>query len=254
MDKPRPLSVALVCQDEEDRIRACLTSVSWASEIVVVDSGSRDRTLEIVKEYTDRIYHREWKGWKDQKQWAADQCKNEWVLTLDADEIVSEALAREIQAVLCQDEIPANGFTIPRRTFYQGRWILHSGWYPDRKLRLYRRAQARFEGDDPHEVIAVSGPPGELRGEFLHYTYRDFRHQASQLLRYAMVNAEAKFAQGHRARLLDLLFRPPFAAFKSYVLQAGFLDGMPGFLIGVMNGYYTFMKYARLGELSREGK
>jgi len=250
----RPLSIAIVCQDEEDRIRECLESARFADEIVVVDSGSRDRTLEIVREYTDKVHSRPWKGWRDQKSWAAKQCSHEWVLTLDADEVISQELQREILEVLEKDEIPEQGFTLPRRTYYQGRWIRHSGWYPDLKLRLYLRQKAGFGGEDPHEVIEVPGAVGELSGELYHYTYRDLRHHAAQLQRYAVTNAEAKYKNGHRFKLIDLVFRPPYAFAKSYLLDLGFMDGMPGLLIGVMTGYYTFLKYARLWELKREGR
>jgi len=251
MDRRR-LSVAIVCQDEEDRIRACLESVRFADEIVVVDSGSSDQTVEVVREYTELVHHREWKGWRDQKSWARDQCSSEWVLTLDADEVVTDDLRREIEEVLSREKIDCDGFTIPRLTSYQGRWIRRSGWYPDRKLRLYRKDAARFGGVDPHEVIEVDGKVGELVSDMHHYTYRDLHHQARQLARYATVNAEAKHQAGKRFRLAGLLFAPPYAFIKSYFFQLGLLDGMPGFLIAVMNGYYTFLKYARLWELSRE--
>jgi glycosyltransferase involved in cell wall biosynthesis len=254
MGDRRPFSVAVVCRDEEDRIRACLESAGFADEIVVVDSGSTDRTMEIVKEFTDRAYHREWKGWRDQKSWAAQQCSHEWVLTLDADEAISPELKTEIEEVLSRERIIEQGFTIPRRTFYMGRWIRHTGWYPDRKLRLYKKEAAVFGGDDPHEEIEVPGEVGELSGDLLHHTYRDFRHHAQQIARYAMVNAEARHQRGARARLSDILFRPAFTVLKSYLLELGFLDGFPGFLISVMNGYYTFMKYVRLREISREGR
>ncbi|HUT55992.1 MAG TPA: glycosyltransferase family 2 protein [bacterium] len=255
MAAPRPLSVAIVCMDEEDRIGQCLSSVKFADEIVVVDSGSRDRTLEIAGRFTSVIHHREWKGWRDQKAWAAKRCKNEWVLTLDADEAVSGELQKEILELLARDEVRENGFTVPRRTHYLGRWVRHSGWYPDRKLRLYKKELAVFGGDDPHEVIEVPGPVGELHGDLIHYTYRDFRHHAAQITRYALVNAEARHQRGARAGVAALALRPPFAFLKLYVLKRGFLDGVPGLLIGVMNGwYYTFVKYARLWELSRGGR
>jgi len=247
----RPLSVAVVCMNEEDRIGEALESAGFADEIVVVDSGSTDGTLEIARRYTDRIFTREWAGWREQKKWAADRCRNEWVLTLDADEVISDGLRSEIEEKLSARHIPDNGFTIPRRTFYQGRWIKHSGWYPDRKLRLYRKSVAVFGGEDPHEVILVPPPTGELAGDLLHYTYRDLLHQAAQMSRYASVNAEQRFEKGKRAGLLDLLARPPLAFCKSYFLKLGFLDGMPGFFIAVMNWYYTFLKYARLWELCR---
>ncbi len=247
-----PLSVAIVCLNEEDRIKQCLESASFADEIVVVDSGSTDRTVEIAREYTGRVFHREWKGWKDQKRWAAEQCSHEWVLTLDADEVVSPELGESIRSVLKDPPTGVYGYTFARRTFYQGRWIRHAGWYPDRKLRLYKKSHASFSGEDPHEVIEINGGAGHLEGDLFHYTYRDFRHHASQLARYAAVNAEEKHKKGVRFKRRDLVLRPPFTFFKTYVLKLGFLDGMPGFVISVMNGYYTFMKYARLWELDRE--
>ncbi|MFO8057913.1 MAG: glycosyltransferase family 2 protein [bacterium] len=249
-----PLSVAVVCLNEEDRIKECLESAAFADEIVVVDSGSADRTVEITKDYTGRVFHREWQGWKDQKKWAADQCSHEWVLTLDADEVISPELKSSMQTALESPEPEVNGYTFSRRTFYQGRWIRHCGWYPDRKLRLYKKSQARFGGEDPHEVIRVTGKTGHLGGDLYHYTYRDLRHHASQLARYAAVNANVKHKKGVRFKTSDLVFRPPYTFFKTYILKLGVLDAMPGFIISVMNGYYTFLKYARLWELGREKK
>lgn len=252
--KKKPLSVAIICQDEQDRIRDCLESVGFAQEIVVVDSGSKDRTVEIAGEYTDRVIFREWTGWRDQMEYSSNQCANEWVLRLDADEIVSEEMARQIKELLSRDEIIENGFSFPRLTSYQGRWIRHCGWYPDRVLRLYRKSKAVFGGDDPHVTIEVDGPVGELSADLLHYTYRDLRHHAERMVRYGVENAEARHERGVRFRISDLLLRPPYAFLKAYVLKRGFQDGMPGFLIGAMMGYYTFLKYARLWEIQRENK
>jgi glycosyltransferase involved in cell wall biosynthesis len=250
--KKSPFSVAIVCMNEEDRIGQCLKSVSFANEIIVVDSGSTDNTLDIVKKHTDKIFSREWKGWKDQKSWAANQCSNQWVLTLDADEVVSDELAGEIQKVVFDDNNKYAGFTIPRKTYYQGKWIRHCGWYPDRKLRFYKKDLAKFAGTDPHEEIEVEGTVAEFKGDLIHYTYRNLEHQAKQMINYGMVNAKAKSESGAGSSWFDMAFRPAFAFFKTYVLQLGFLDGVPGLIISFMNAHYTLIKYARLWELGKK--
>ncbi len=252
--KRQPFSASIVCMNEEDRIRECLESVRFADEIVVVDSGSSDNTVSIAREYTERVLHHHWPGMRGQREWAAGQCSHEWVLSLDADERVSPELRAEIESVLARPRLEASGFTMPRKTFYQGRWILHGGWYPDRKLRFYRREAARFLGRDPHDAIEVEGEVEALRGDLLHYTYRDLDHHARRLVSHALVNAESKREAGQRFAMSDLLLRPPFAFFKSYVIKLGLLEGMPGFLIASMMGYYTFLKYARMWEMERESK
>src|SRR5438477_414102 len=166
-----PLSCTIICYDEEEGIRAALESVKWCDEIVVVDSFSTDRTVEICREYTDRIFQREWPGFVEQKAFALEQTRCAWVLNLDADERVSPELRREIEEVLRDPD--ADGYYVPRLVYYLGRWWRRGGWYPDYRLRLFRRDKVVWGGIDPHEKVILHGRSRRLRGPLLHYTYRD---------------------------------------------------------------------------------
>ena len=245
------LSVLVITLNEEKRLPACLESVRFADQIVVVDSGSQDRTLELARGFTDQVFHQDWLGMNGQKTFALTKATGDWILNLDADEAATPELQAEVKAIVSQPEVKEAGFTIPRLTFYQGRWIRHSGWYPDRKLRLFRRGAGRWAGEDPHDQVKVDGPVGELQGELLHYTYEDLAHQVSALSQYAWAAAKAKQEAGERFRLHRLLLHPPGAFLRTWLLQQGFRDGRPGLLIAGMNALYTFLKYARLGELER---
>jgi len=243
------LSALVITLNEEKRLPACLESVRFADEIVVVDSGSTDRTLEIARGFTSKVFHQDWLGMNGQKAFALGKASGEWILNLDADEAASPRLKQEVQEIMSRPQVEEAGFLIPRLTHYQGRWIRHSGWYPDRKLRLFRRARGRFCGKDPHDEVKADGRVGRLAGEILHWTYEDLAHQVSALSAYAKAAARAKQEGGERFRLFRLLLHPPGAFLRTYVLQQGFRDGYPGFLIAGMNSYYTFLKYARLWEL-----
>lgn len=243
------LSALVITLNEEKRLFACLSSVRFADEIVVVDSGSTDRTLEIARSFTSKVFHQDWLGMNGQKAFALGRASGEWILNLDADEAASSELQQEVPEILSRPRVEEAGFLIPRLTRYQGRWIRHSGWYPDHKLRLFRRVQGRFAGQDPHDEVKVDGSVGRLQGEILHYTYEDLAHQVSALSAYAWAAARAKQEAGERFRLHRLLLHPPGAFLRTYALQQGFRDGFPGFLIAGMNSYYTFLKYARLWEL-----
>jgi glycosyltransferase involved in cell wall biosynthesis len=247
----RPLSVTIICLNEDKRIRDCLNSASFADQIIVVDSGSTDRTVEIAREFTDKIFHQEWLGNVGQKNFALDKAENDWVLSLDADEVVTPQLAREIQSVLSSENLEQSGFLIQRRNFFLGRWIEHSSWSPDLKLRLFDRTRGRFSGEDPHDFVKVNGKVGRLEGHLFHYTYENFEYQARALTRWGMDAARAKHRAGKKFRLSHLILRPPYAFFKGYILKQGFRDGMPGLIIAVMNSYYTWLKYARLWEIER---
>jgi len=245
------LSVLVITLNEELRLPACLESVRFADEIVVVDSGSADRTLELARGFTGKVFHQDWLGMNGQKAFALTKTTGDWVLNLDADEAAGPELQAEVKELIRRPGVQEAGFLIPRLTFYQGRWIRHGGWYPDRKLRLFRRASGRFAGEDPHDQVKVDGPVGGLKGEILHYTYEDLAHQVAALSQYAWAAAQAKQKAAERFRLHRLLLHPPGAFLRTYFLKQGFRDGFPGFLIAGMNGFYTFLKYARLWELER---
>ena len=252
--KREPISVCIVCCDEADNIVDCLESVQWADEIVVVDSGSADDTVELARPLATRVVHHDWEGYVAQKNYALALASHEWALSIDADERVSGELAREIQDELVRIAAGrpwAVGFTMPRKVWYLGRWILHGGWYPDRKLRFVKRSLAAWGGVDPHDHLRVEGEVADLKGDLLHYSYRDMSDHLNTINKFTTVAAREKLARGEGHALLHMLFNPPIRFFRMYVLKLGLLDGLPGFINAVLASYYVFLKYAKLWELQR---
>ena len=253
MSDREPLSVCIIAFNEEANIRACLESVAWADEVVVVDSMSTDATDDICREMGARLIQNAWPGYVAQKNFALDQAAHDWALSIDADERVTPALREEIEAALRAakaGESDRVGYSMPRRTFYMGRWMRHI-WYPDRKLRLVKRALAEWKGRDPHDHLYVDGPTCELRSDLRHYSYASLSDHLRTIDRFSTVGAEALYRDGKRAALPHMLFNPPVRALKLYLLKGGFLDGVPGLVAGVLSGYYVFAKYAKLWEMVR---
>jgi glycosyltransferase involved in cell wall biosynthesis len=247
----RPLlSACIIARDEERDIGDCLESVSFCDERIVVDAGSRDRTVEIARAAGARVIVRGWPGHIAQKNFALEQATGEWVLAVDADERVTPELRAEIERELARPAVPFDGFSVPRRSFYMGRWIRHSGWYPDRKVRLVRRGRARWGGVDPHDRLECAGPVKRLRGDLLHYSYRDLAEHLRKIDAFTSIAAREKEARGARA-FPDIVLRPPAKFLKSYVWKLGLLDGLPGFVIAALGAYYVFLKYAKLIERRR---
>lgn len=247
------LSVAIITYNEEERIQAALESVKWADDIVVVDARSTDRTVEIAHAYTDRITVRDWPGFVAQKNFALDQTRYEWVLSLDADERVSPALQEEIQR-LCRSGMTADAYYVPRRAYFLGRWIRHSGWYPDYKLRLFRKTHGRWQGGAVHESVHVTGTVQYFQSDLLHYPYCDLAHNLQTIDRYSTFGAQKLHAAGRRAHWYDVTVRPAFTFFKKYLLRQGFRDGYPGVFIAVLTSYANFAKYAKLWELQNSSQ
>lgn len=244
------VTCCLITYNEADNVRACLESVAWADEMVVVDSGSTDDTAAICRELGARVIIQDWPGHVIQKNRAVDSASHDWVFCIDADERVTPALAEEIKAVLGQSEGPGcAGYTVPRLTRYLGRWIRHASWYPDRKLRLFDRRLGRFTGKDPHDRVEVTGSTGQFKGDLLHYSYRDIAHHVAQINRYTTTMAQLKFQAGKGLPILRMLLWPPAKFFKMYCLRLGWLDGRAGFVASCMGAYYEFLKYAKLFEL-----
>jgi glycosyltransferase involved in cell wall biosynthesis len=240
--------------NEENKIRRCLESVSWCDEIVVVDSGSTDQTLVIAGEFNARIFHRPWPGYVAQKGFGLAQCQHEWVLNLDADEVVSEPLREELLTILERDakgEIRENGFFLSRVVFYLGRWWRRGGWYPEYRLRFCRRSETTWGGEDPHERALVEGGTGRLGGELLHYTYDSIQDQVRSITSLARVSAQVMHARNRHATILDILGRPIARFFKFYVAKRGFREGFPGLLVACMETWGVFLKYCMLWELTR---
>lgn len=249
------LSVCIITYNEESCIRQCLRSVEWAEEIVVVDSFSTDKTVEICKEYTDRVYQRPFPGHVEQKNYALGLASHAWALCLDADECLSPELIREVQETLCQDDGTYSGYYLPRHTFYLGRWINHSGWYPDYKLRLFRRGMGKWGGINPHDkVILQAGATSRLKGELWHFNYKDLSDHLRTVDNFSAIFVKNATKDGARFHLPALFFRPLGKFLEVYLLKRGFLDGVPGFILAVVNSFYIFLKYAKWWETERKDK
>jgi len=231
--------------NEADRIGECLRSADFADEWIVVDSHSTDATRQIAAAFGARVIERDWAGWVEQKNFAVEQASHDWVLCLDADERLSPELRRSIEAALERDDDTA-GFEFSRLTRYMGRWIRHGGWYPDRKLRLFRRSSGRFEGRNPHDRVRVNGRVERLAGDILHDPFRSLSDHIRTIDRYTTVAAEEKHARGVRASLVDLTLRPWGKFVRMYLLKRGLFDGLPGFVVAVTGAFYVFLKYAKL--------
>ena len=220
----------------------------WADEIIVVDSFSTDRTVELCKKYTKRLYQREWPGFIQQKSYAVSLAQYEWVFSLDSDEVVTEKLRDEILIRLSSDKDKINGYYVKRHSFYLGRWINHGGWYPDYKLRLFKKSEVVCGGENPHDKYFVNGKTARLNGEIEHYTYRSISDQLSTIDKFSEISADGLFRKGSRFALVKMFFKPPVKFFETYVYKLGFLDGLAGFIISVLSSYYIFVKFAKLWE------
>jgi glycosyltransferase involved in cell wall biosynthesis len=243
------ITATVITLNEERNIADALGSLSWADEIIVVDSESTDRTVEIARGFTDRVFVHPWPGYSAQKNFAADQASNDWIFSLDADERVSNELAREIQQLKGGAEPASAGFEMPRLTFYLGRWIKHSGWRPDYKRRLYDRNRARWRGDYVHETLEVDGKVERVSGDILHYTVRDASEHHLRMDHYTTLGAEQALSLGKRASPLSLLISPTFVFLRSYLFKLGFMDGVPGLAIARFAAHYEFLKNLKMWEL-----
>jgi glycosyltransferase involved in cell wall biosynthesis len=249
------LSVAMVAQDEEANIGRTLASVAWADEIVLVDSGSKDRTCEIAREHGARVIVEPWRGYVRQKQYALDLCTKDWVLLLDADEEVSSGLAEEIRAAI-SDANAASGYKPPRKNLFLGRWIKHGGFYPDPKLRLFRRGQGFVTGHDPHDRCElkpeIEQRTRQFKNALVHHTYPNLTLYIGHMNRYSSLGARLAVSKGHRSfSLANIVFRPLATFIYNYFFRLGFLDGREGLLLHSYHAVYVSWKYAKAWEISR---
>jgi glycosyltransferase involved in cell wall biosynthesis len=242
------VSVTIITLNEADHIAAAIDSASWADEIIVVDSGSTDGTLDLARAKGATVTTRPWSGYVDQKNYAAGLARHEWIFSLDADERIPAPLATEIRELLAT-EPSLRGYRVPRVTFHLGRWMRTTDFYPDFQTRLYDRRAARWRGRHVHESVAVDGAVGRLKNELQHYSYRDLRDQLERINQYSMLAARQMHEAGRRANALDLILHPPAAFLRNYVLRRGFLDGKAGLTVSVMNAYSVFLKFAKLWEM-----
>lgn len=238
------ISATIITFNEERNIARAIESLRCADEIIVVDSGSNDRTVEIAEKLGARVFDRNWSGYSDQKNWAAEQAKYDWILSLDADEALSEMLEAEIWQ-LKKNGASAAAYAMPRLAQYLGRWILHCGWHPDRKVRLYDRRKARWEGKFVHEGLAVTGTLENLEGPLLHFTCQSLSEHVRTMDRYTTLAAEQLVEQRMRITMGHLFFKPWWEFFRTYVLKRGFQDGAEGLAIAWMGALYVFLKYAK---------
>ncbi|MFK5947613.1 MAG: glycosyltransferase family 2 protein [Methylococcales bacterium] len=238
------ISVTIICMNEESRIRRCLESVLWADEIVVVDSGSTDKTLDIVAEYTDKIYvNEEWPGFGLQKRLAVEKASNDWVLALDSDEVVSEKLRDEIiECVLKGNEKTV--YRVNRLTHFCGKFIYHSGWHPDKIVRLFNRKHYTYNDKDVHETVDCKGSKKiDFKGKLFHYTFESLDDYIQKRNKYAKAWADSQYAKGRKTGVFEIVLHSLFAFFRHYIIRLGFLDGYHGYLISVIQMEYTFNKY-----------
>ncbi|MFQ5682110.1 MAG: glycosyltransferase family 2 protein [Candidatus Binatia bacterium] len=250
MEDHRPeISAIIVCFNEEHNIRDCLESVKWCDEIVVVDSFSTDRTVQICRQYTDRVIQRPWAGYRDQKAFAHSQATSEWVFLVDADEQVSPELRKEIQDALSRFRTRFAAFSVPRLVYYLGRWWWRGGWYPDYDVRVFRRDRATWAGTDPHEKIMINGKVLRLKKSLYHYSYSDIRDHLNRINHFTSVSSRELRGQGRRWAWVDNLCRPAFRFFYFYVWKRGFVEGFAGLFVAATAAIYVFVRYAKLREL-----
>jgi glycosyltransferase involved in cell wall biosynthesis len=249
------ISAVIIAKDEADGIEACVRSVAFCDEVLVVDSGSTDGTPGLARAAGARVVETDWPGYVAQKERAARLAANDWILSIDADERVDERLRAAIEALRARGEPSEAGFEVTRHTFYLGRWIDHGGWFPEWRVRLFDRRRGRWGGVDPHDHVELGGPRGRItEGEVPHFTYRSVADHLRQIDRFTTIAAREKFERGRTRTLLAMLFRPPARFLRMYVLRAGFLDGRAGFVLAVLAAYYVFLKYVKVWELGGYGR
>ena len=243
------ITATIITLNEERNVARAIESLRCSDEILIVDSGSTDRTVELAEKLGSRVLEAGWLGYAAQKNWAAEHATHDWILSLDADEALSEALEAEIWN-LKKGGPQFDAYTMPRLARYLGRWIYHSGWYPDRKVRLYRRDKATWVGDFVHESVQTKGRVGHLQSNILHFTCESLSEHVKTMDRYTTLAAQELVARKQPVSLERMLFHPLWTFLKSYFFQRGFEDGLEGLIIAYMAAFYTFLKYSKTRNMS----
>ncbi len=244
------LSFIVITKNEEANIAKCLESVKWADEIIVLDSGSSDKTVEICKTFTPHVFETDWQGFGVQKQRALEKATGDWVLSIDADEIISPALRVEIETAITQNQFDA--FLLPRLSSYCGKFIKHGGWYPDYILRLFRRELGRFTDDVIHEYVIVEGKIGKLNMPILHESYSDLSEVLEKVNSYSTLQAQKLFERGVKSSLSKAILRAWWKFIQTYFVKAAFLDGQHGFMLAISSAESVYYKYLKLLELQNK--
>lgn len=247
-----PLTLAIITLNEEANIQRCIESVPFASEVIVVDSGSQDNTVQIAQSLGARVVHQPWLGFGKQKHLAAQEAKNDWVLSLDADEALSQELQFEIQNKLLQLD-PLTAYQLPRVSYHLGRWIRHGGWYPDYQTRLFNKKHAQWNQDSIHEQV-LAAKKEQLKYDLCHWVFKNKSHQVITNDRYSSLQAKDEFEKNKKFNILKLIFRPWGKFIENYFLKRGFLDGLPGFMIAVSSSYSMFLRYCKVWEIEQKEK
>jgi len=243
------ISATIIAFNEERNIARVIESLRCCDEILVLDSGSNDRTVEVAAKHGARVVEASWHGYAAQKNIAAELAAHDWILSLDADESLSEALEAEIWHIKKAGP-QFDGYTVPRLAQYLGRWILHSGWYPDRKIRFFNRHKATWVGDFVHESVKVNGTVGRLDSNLLHFTCSSLSEHLRSMDGYTTLAAQELVTHGKSFGIARLLFDPPWTFLRTYILKLGFLDGVEGLAIAYMAALYNFIKYFKARQMS----
>jgi glycosyltransferase involved in cell wall biosynthesis len=246
-----PLSVAIITKNEEENIRSCLQSISFAGQVVLVDSGSTDATLSIAAEFGCEIYSEAWRGFGQQKQLAIEKCRLSWILVLDADERIPPDTAEIIKKIVTDANVKEAGFSFPRKNYFQGRWIKHAGWWPDRIVRLFRKESGRMTAAKVHEAVEVAGIVGELDVPIEHFTESSLAKILQKIDKYSTLGAEEAFKDGKHSSAFSAFMRAFFTFNQDYFLRLGILDGRQGLTLAVTDAVNKFFKYAKLSELGK---
>jgi len=244
------ISAAIITYNEEKNIKRCMDSLDFVDEIIVVDSLSSDNTCAIAKELGAKVIDQKFLGHIDQKQLAVENCSNEWVLSLDADEEVSPELKASILELI-KNPLEHEAYEMKRVSFHLGKWIRHGGWYPDKKTRFFNKTKAHWGGYNPHDKVIVDGSIGMLEGDLMHYVFDDLRHNIDTNNSYSSIMAEDLAKEDKKFCYLKLFFKPLGKFLEVYIYKRGFMDGMPGFIIAVGAAYSMFLKFAKLWELKK---
>lgn len=247
----KPLSIVIIARNEEANLRRCLESVAWADEIVLVDSGSSDRTVNIAREFKAKVIDRPFSGYGPAKKEAVSNATSDWILSIDADEEVSPLLREEIQSILATEDAPLAGYFVRRKTLFLGRWIKHCGWYPDYILRFFRRSKGDFNDAVVHEKVILDGPIGKLQGELLHYSYPTLEDYLRKSNWYTTLGAQEAHKKGIRAGWFDIVIKPILSFISHYIIRQGFRDGLEGFLVSGLSAMAVMTKYTKLREIQR---
>lgn len=250
-EKKYPLSVVTMTRNSADKIRDCLESVTWCDDLVIVDDFSRDQTLQIVKEYTDRIYQRKWENEGEQRNFAYSQARNEYILSLDSDERVTPKLKEELIQLIGQG-FRYNGYNIPHRNYMGNTWIRHGGWYPHRKLKLFKKIEFRYAEEEYHPPAIMEGERGDLNGEIIHLAYKNFSDMVRKIDHQTNFEARKWHRDKRKISFARALRKASDRFIKAYILKQGFRDGVLGFMMAFFSGFYQVLTYAKYAELKNK--